>query len=175
MTAKTKASNHYVPNRFNDLKWIGNPVTPHKVEQLLRAVMHPAEFFSCGLGNVAADRTQILTEQEELSMVVIGFADEYGWRFHPSTNSWLVRNGIKPNAVLLLLNQLEIEGVPAVVSDNGLLYAVFEGLHRAAHDAVFSTHKVNREYNAYVRKHGIPEHYSTQNRYYNPSELHEVV
>ena len=46
---KTKASpkaNRYVPNRFNNLKWIQNPVTNHKVEQLLRAVLYPRMMFN---------------------------------------------------------------------------------------------------------------------------------
>ncbi len=64
---KTKASpkaNRYVPNRFNNLKWIQNPVTNHKVEQLLRAVLHPSIVFdevNPVLG-VYAEYSQILTD-----------------------------------------------------------------------------------------------------------------
>ena len=129
-TRKPKPSNHYIRDRFNDLQWIQNPITNHKVEQLLRAVLYPEELFVKVIGvegiglveansdilAVHAERAQVITEQEDLDVLCVGIADEAGYRLHPETNSWLIRNGIKPNAFLLALNQVQIEEVPALLA-----------------------------------------------------------
>lgn len=180
-TRKPKPSNHYVRDRFNDLQWVGNPITNHKVEQLLRAVLYPEDTFctshgqDSGLLAVHATKHQVITDQQDLDAICVGIADEAGYRLHPETNSWLVRNGIKPNAFLLALNQVQIEGVPALLADNGKLYTLFAVLYRLAYDALFHTDAFNAAYKAYVRKHGIPKHFTVQNKYFDPSKVYEVI
>lgn len=176
-TRKPKPSNHYVRDRFNDLQWIQNPITNHKVEQLLRAVLYPSALFDDGLSvlSVYARNAQVITEQQDLDTVCVGIADEAGYRLHPETNSWLIRNGIKPNAFLLALNQVQIEGVPALLADNSKLYTLFTVLYRLAYDALFHTDAFNAAYTAYVRKRGIPKHFTVQNKYFDPSKEYEVI
>ena len=189
---KTKASpkaNRYVPNRFNNLKWIQNPVTNHKVEQLLRAVSLPDELYTklvlvegVGLcvGNsellaVYAERAQVLTEQKDLDTLCIGTADEYGYRLAPETNSWLIRNGIKPNAFLLALNQVQIEGIPAMLERGGKLYILFCALYGVAYEAVFQAQEMNKQYTQYIKRYGVPKHFYVQGVYNDPNKLYEVV
>ena len=176
-TKTSPKANRYVPNRFNNLKWIQNPVTNHKVEQLLRAVLHPSIVFDEAnpVLDVYAECAQVLTEQKDLDTLCIGTADEYGYRLAPETNSWLIRNGIKPNAFLLALNQVQIEGVPALLADNGKLYTLFTVLYRLAYDALFHTDAFNDAYNVYVRKRGIPKHFTVQNKYFDPAKEYEVI
>ena len=176
-THKPKSNNHYVRDRFNNLAWIGNPITNHKVEQLLRAVLHPSIVFDevNPVLDVYAERIQLITEQKDLDFVQVGIADEYGYRLAPETASWLIRNGIKPNAFLLALSQVQIEGVPALLSRDGRLYMVFCALFVTAYEAIFAGTNLNNEYNKYIKKHGIPKHFTVQNVYYDPKQLYEVV
>lgn len=173
----TKQNNHYVRDRFNSLEWIQNPITNHKVEQLLRAVLYPTRVYKTpdGLLEVHAEYAQVITEQQDLDVLCVGIADEAGYRLHPETNSWLIRNGIKPNAFLLALNQVQIEGVPALLADNCKLYTLFTVLYRLAYDALFHTDAFNNAYTAYVRKRGIPKHFTVQNKYFDPSKEYEVI
>lgn len=178
-TKQTKPSNHYVRDRFNDLQWIQNPITNHKVEQLLRAVLYPEDiyYFTSDTTplHVYAKNAQVITEQQDLDVLCVGIADAGGYRLYPETNSWLIRNGIKPNAFLLALNQVQIEGVPALLADNGKLYTLFTVLYRLAYDALFHTDAFNEAYTVYVRKRGIPKHFTVQNKYFDPSKEYEVV
>jgi len=170
------AANHYVRDRFNDLQWINNPITNHKVEQLLRAVLYPSQVFSeISVLGVHARNAQVITEQADLDTVCVGIADASGYRLHPETNSWLIRNGIKPNAFLLALNQVHIEDVPALLSDDGKLYTFFSVLYRLAYDALFHTAAFNAAYTVYVRKRGIPKHFAVQNKYFDPAKEYEVI
>ena len=178
----TKPSNHYVRDRFNNLQWIQNPITNHKVEQLLRAVIYPCMVFNPMLESngyplnlISARNAQVITEQQDLDVLCVGIADEAGYRLHPETSSWLIRNGIKPNAFLLALNQVQIEGVPALLADNGKLYTLFTVLYRLAYDALFHTDAFNSEYTAYARKRGIPKHFTVQNKYFDPAKEYEVI
>ena len=177
--SKSKPSNHYVRDRFNDLQWIQNPITNHKVEQLLRAVLYPEDiyYFTSDTTplHVYAKNAQVITEQQDLDVLCVGIADEAGYRLAPETNSWLIRNGIKPNAFLLALNQVQIEGVPALLADDGKLYTLFTVLYRLAYDALFHTDAFNNAYTVYVRKRGIPKHFAVQNKYFDPSKEYEVI
>lgn len=173
-THKPKSNNHYVRDRFNNLQWIGNPITNHKVEQLLRAVCYGDMVFS-SVGPVYAQYKQLITEQKDLDFVQVGTADEYGYRLAPETNSWLIRNGIKPNAFLLALSQVQIEGVPALLSRDGKLYMVFCALFVTAYEAIFAGKNLNDEYSKYIKKHGIPKHFTVQGVYFDPKQLYEVV
>lgn len=175
---KTKVSpkaNRYVPNRFNNLKWIQNPVTNHKVEQLLRAVLYPDLLYIAPLLDVHAERGSVLTEQKDLDTLCIGTADEYGYRLAPETNSWLIRNSIKPNAFLLALNQVQIEGIPAMLERDGKLYTLFCALYGVAYEAVFQAQEMNKQYTQYVKQFGVPKHFTTQGVYNDPNKLYEVV
>ena len=177
---QTKASlkaNRYVPNRFNNLKWVQNPVTNHKVEQLLRAVLHPSIVFDevNPVLDVYAERAQVLTEQKDLDTLCIGTADELGYRLLPDTNSWLIRNGIKPNAFLLALNQVQIEGIPAMLERDGKLYILFCALYGVAYEAVFQAQEMNKQYTQYTKRYGVPKHFYVQGVYNDPNKLYEVV
>ena len=177
---KTNASpkaNRYVPNRFNNLKWIQNPVTNHKVEQLLRAVLHPSIVFDevNPVLDVYAERAQVLTEQTDLDTLCIGTADEHGYRLALETNSWLIRNGIKPNAFLLALNQVQIEGIPAMLERDGKLYILFCALYGVAYEAVFQAQEMNKQYTQYIKRYGVPKHFYVQGVYNDPNKLYEVV
>lgn len=177
-THKPKSNNHYVRDRFNNLAWIGNPITNHKVEQLLRAVLFPKDIFWGSEPtplHVFAKNAQLITDQKDLDFVPVGYADEYGYRLAPETNSWLIRNGIKPNAFLLALSQVQIEGVPALLSRDGKLYMVFCALFVTAYEAIFAGKNLNNEYSKYIKKHGIPKHFTVQDVYYDPKQLYEVV
>ena len=182
-TKATPKANRYVPNRFNNLKWIQNPVTNHKVEQLLRAVTLPTYVFpTCYdvtvLGShlgVASTMGQILTEQKDLDTVCVGTADEHGYRLAPETNSWLIRNGIKPNAFLLALNQVQIEGIPAMLERDGKLYIMFCALYGVAYEAVFQAQEMNTQYTQYIKRYGVPKHFYVQGVYNDPNKLYEVV
>ena len=175
---RNKPNNHYVRDRFNNLEWIQNPITNHKVEQLLRAVLYPKDIFWGSEPtplHVYAKNAQVITEQQDLDVLCVGIADEAGYRLHPETSSWLIRNGIKPNAFLLALNQVQIEGVPALLADDGKLYTLFTVLYRLAYDALFHTDSFNTAYTVYVRKRGIPKHFAVQNKYFDPSKEYEVI
>lgn len=174
----TKASpkaNRYVPNRFNNLKWIQNPVTNHKVEQLLRAVLYPDFLYTAPLLEVHAECSQVLTEQKDLDTLCIGTADEYGYRLAPETSSWLIRNGIKPNAFLLALNQVQIEGIPAMLEREGKLYILFCALYGVAYEAVFQAQEMNKQYTQYIKRYGVPKHFYVQGVFNDPNKLYEVV
>lgn len=173
-THKPKSNNHYVRDRFNNLQWIGNPITNHKVEQLLRAVCYNKLIYRTA-GQVYAKQGQLITEQKDLDCVQVGYADEYGYRLAPETNSWLIRNGIKPNAFLLALSQVQIEGVPALLSRDGKLYMVFCALFVTAYEAIFAGTNLNDEYSKYIKKHGVPKHFTVQGVYFDPKQLYEVV
>lgn len=178
---KTKVSpksNRYVPNRFDNLKWIQNPVTNHKVEQLLRAVLFPKDIFWGSEPtplHVFAKNVQVLTEQKDLDTLCIGTADEHGYRLAPETNSWLIRNGIKPNAFLLALNQVQIEGIPAMLERDGKLYTLFCALYGVAYEAVFQAQEMNKQYTQYTKQYGVPKHFYVQGVYNDPNKLYEVV
>ena len=176
-TKATPKANRYVPNRFNNLKWIQNPVTNHKVEQLLRAVLHPSIVFDevNPVLDVYAERAQVLTEQKDLDTLCIGTADELGYRLLPDTNSWLIRNGIKPNAFLLALNQVQIEGIPAMLERDGKLYTLFCALYGVAYEAVFQAQEMNKQYTQYTKRYGVPKHFYVQGVYNDPNKLYEVV
>ena len=176
-TKATPKANRYVPNRFNNLKWIQNPVTNHKVEQLLRAVLHPSIVFDevNPVLDVYAERAQVLTEQKDLDTLCIGTADEHGYRLAPETNSWLTRNGIKPNAFLLALNQVQIEGIPAMLERDGKLYILLCALYGVAYEAVFQAQEMNTQYTQYIKRYGVPKHFYVQGVYNDPNKLYEVI
>ena len=181
-TKATPKANRYVPNRFNNLKWIQNPVTNHKVEQLLRAVLYPRMMFNPMLESngyplnlISACKQQVLTEQKDLDTVRVGTADELGYRLAPETNSWLIRNGIKPNAFLLALNQVQIEGIPAMLERDGKLYILFCALYGVAYEAVFQAQEMNRQYTQYIKQYGVPKHFYVQGVYNDPNKLYEVI
>lgn len=177
-TKATPKANRYVPNRFNNLKWIQNPVTNHKVEQLLRAVLFPKDIFWGAEPtplHVFAKNVQVLTDQKDLDTLCIGTADEHGYRLAPETNSWLIRNGIKPNAFLLALNQVQIEGIPAMLERDGKLYTLFCALYGVAYEAVSQAQEMNKQYTQYIKRYGVPKHFYVQGVYNDPNKLYEVV
>ena len=103
----------------NQQKYIGNEVVNHKVEQIIRAIVVPNNG-----GNVFEYLHPVSTCYTiqgmlgALDIVEVGSAVG-GWAFHPDTNSALITLGLNPSAVLLRLNSVVIEDVPALVESAG--------------------------------------------------------
>ena len=143
------------------VKYIGNPVVNHKVEQFVRAiVLQPHEIE----GNTLpyARNGQLLHEHQPLDVVQIGIADEYGYRLYPTANSLLAAWGYHGNAVLFRLSQTAVEGVPTVVDHGGKLYAPFAAVVAVAYECSTPANykAVLNNYQGYVRKFGHPSHFA---------------
>lgn len=70
--------------------------------------------------------------------VVIGIADERGYRFTPQSNSALIALGYHPKAVLLWLTQLRLNGLPVVQVQDDKLIALHSAVVNCARDVVFN-------------------------------------
>lgn len=171
---KTK-SNAYVVGRFDDLKPIGNPVFNHKVEQVLRAVAYPYEVQANVLITHATQHS-MQTLQHTLDAIPVGISNEYGYALHPSTCSFLVRNGIKPNVFLTMLVCAELDGERVLAeSPDGILYLPFVSLHSVAYAVVLQYKRYAELYDQMVQRDGVPKFFAVQGVYNNPSKLYEVV
>lgn len=148
-------------------KYIGNHVINHKVEQFVRALVLPI-IMDFPLTNmmaqqIYADRGQLIAEQGEFDIVQVGYADAKGWRFHPTTNSILIMNGYNPDAVLLRLNSMVIEGQEVLVESAGRLITTFGSLVALAYECTYKeTYKlVAADHLQHVINYGIPKHFAT--------------
>lgn len=148
-------------------KYIGNHVINHKVEQFVRALVLPlssqtahAPFDSMP---VYANTGQLLAVHHEFDIVQVGYADSKGWRFHPTTNSILIMNGYNPDAVLLRLNSMVIEGQEVLVESAGRLITTFGSLVALAYECTYKeTYKlVAADHIQHVINYGIPKHFAT--------------
>ena len=149
----------------NDPKYIGNIVINHKVEQFVRAVVLPLQpDFEFNQLNVRANTNQLLFVQREFDIVQCGLGGSKGWRFHPSTNSILISWGYNPDAVLLRLNSMAIEGTPPLLEDGaGVLTTTFGSLVALAYECTYKrTYK--RVFNDYIKhclEYGQPQHFAS--------------
>lgn len=148
-------------------KYIGNHVINHKVEQFVRALVLPlssqmahAAFDSMP---VYANTGQLIAAHHEFDIVQVGFADDKGWRFHPTTNSILIMNGYNPDAVLLRLNSMVIEDQEVLVESAGRLITTFGSLVALAYECTYKgTYKlVAADHIQHVINYGIPKHFAT--------------
>lgn len=148
----------------NQQKYIGNEVVNHKVEQIIRAIVVPNNG-----GNVFEYLHPVSTHHTiqgmlgAMDIVEVGSAVG-GWTFHPDTNSALIMLGLNPSAVLLRLNSVVIEDVPALVESGGRLVAPFSAVVAVAYECSYSgTYKhVQHDYEAYTRYNGgVPKHFKS--------------
>ncbi|CAL1776823.1 hypothetical protein BRC2024_KVFYQCYK_CDS_0046 [Acinetobacter phage vB_AbaP_Fishpie] len=153
--------NAYPVGKFNNVEWIGNPIYNHKVEQVLRAVLLGDSVLN-GLHNVAAKAGGFTYNQQPTDHVRVGKSTIRGWCFEPTTNSFLIRLGIKPSALLLRLAQQHLNGVMLLREQGEDLFIPFAALYQAAYLAVFKPELLNKELNEYVSKHGTPKHFAVE-------------
>lgn len=151
--------NAYPVGKFNNVEWNGNPIYNHKVEQVLRAVLLGDAVLN-GLHNVAAKAGGFTYNQQPTDHVRVGKSTVRGWCFEPTTNSFLIRLGIKPSALLLRLAQQHLNGVMLLREQGEDLFIPFAALYQAAYLAVFKPELLNKELNEYVSKHGTPKHFA---------------
>lgn len=144
-------------------KYIGNHVINHKVEQFVRALVLPVTSDALELQVVYANTEQLLAVHHEFDIVQVGYADSKGWRFHPTTNSILIMNGYNPDAVLLRLNSMVIEGQEVLVESAGRLITTFGSLVALAYECTYKeTYKlVAADHIQHVINYGIPKHFAT--------------
>ncbi|UVD33020.1 hypothetical protein [Acinetobacter phage vB_Ab4_Hep4-M] len=153
--------NAYSVGKFDNVEWIGNPIYNHKVEQVLRAVLLGDSVLN-GLHNVAAKAGGFTYNQQPTDHVRVGKSTVRGWCFEPTTNSFLIRLGIKPSALLLRLAQQHLNGVMLLREQGEDLFIPFAALYQAAYLAVFKPELLNKELNEYVSKHGTPKHFAVE-------------
>lgn len=153
--------NAYPVGKFDNVEWIGNPIYNHKVEQVLRAILLGDSVLN-GLHNVAAKAGGFTYNQQPTDHVRVGKSTVRGWCFEPTTNSFLIRLGIKPSALLLRLAQQHLNGVMLLREQGEDLFIPFAALYQAAYLAVFKPELLNKELNEYVSKHGTPKHFAVE-------------
>ncbi|AQN32661.1 hypothetical protein FDH32_gp09 [Acinetobacter phage vB_AbaP_AS11] len=155
--------NAYPVGKFNNVEWIGNPIYNHKVEQVLRAVLL-GEFSTLRMegNNIHAVSGGFTYHQQPTDHVRVGKSTVRGWCFEPTTNSFLIRLGIKPSALLLRLAQQHLNGVMLLREQGEDLFIPFAALYQAAYLAVFKPELLNKELNEYVSKHGTPKHFAVE-------------
>ncbi|WEM05726.1 hypothetical protein [Acinetobacter phage vB_AP_P1489] len=155
--------NAYPVGKFDNVEWNGNPIYNHKVEQVLRAVLFPeALVIQTPLNNVYALSGGFTYNQQPTDHVRVGKSTVRGWCFEPTTNSFLIRLGIKPSALLLRLAQQHLNGVMLLREQGDDLFIPFAALYQAAYLAVFKPELLNKELNEYVSKHGTPKHFAVE-------------
>lgn len=180
--ANSGKGNKYVTGRFDNLKPLKFPVFNHKVEQHIRALVYGDQLFTADKGDLlttAVDKQTALQIYQDVehgfAMLPVAISDEYGYRLHPSTASYFIRNGVKPNAVLLAILQSTIEGLPACVESDGLIYLPFVVLQHLAYTIVLSKEGCNKAYSQYVWKFGVPEMFTVQGVYYDQKQEYNIA
>lgn len=157
--------NAYPVGKFDNVEWNGNPIYNHKVEQVLRAVLLPDALLTNvfpSINNVNALSGGFTYNQQPTDHVRVGKSTVRGWCFEPTTNSFLIRLGIKPSALLLRLAQQHLNGVMLLREQGEDLFIPFAALYQAAYLAVFKPELLNKELNEYVSKHGTPKHFAVE-------------
>lgn len=125
------------------------PRINHKVEQIVRAAVigfgPTVHFDDSTVGHlktvlqVSCNTVPLICQFEPTDHVIIGKADERGYRFTPESNSALIWLGIHPSAFLLHLTKCVRDGVPCVHEvSTGHLSIEFGALVQCARDAVFN-------------------------------------
>uniref|UniRef100_A0AAU8KYG4 Uncharacterized protein n=1 Tax=Acinetobacter phage vB_Ab_1137_KEN_02 TaxID=3143013 RepID=A0AAU8KYG4_9VIRU len=155
--------NAYPVGKFDNIEWIGNPIYNHKVEQVLRAVLLGEDTALLrGASHVFATSGGFTYNQQPTDHVRVGKSTVRGWCFEPTTNSFLIRLGIKPSALLLRLAQQHLNGVMLLREQDEDLFIPFAALYQAAYLAVFKPELLNKELYEYVSKHGTPKHFAVE-------------
>lgn len=114
------------------------PRINHKVEQVVRAVLIGLGVGTEGVLNVSCKTVPLICQFDPFDHVIIGKADEHGYRFAAESNSALITLSIHPTAFLLHLTKSVRDGVPCVRElDNGFLAMEFGALVQCARNAVF--------------------------------------
>lgn len=131
---------------------VEKPRINHKVEQIVRAVVMgfaPTTHFDGTTGHmktvlqVSWNTVPLICQFEPTDHVIIGKADERGYRFNPESNSALIWLGIHPSAFLFHLTKCVRDGVPCVRElSTGHLSIEFGALVNCARDAVFNWEKM---------------------------------
>ncbi|CAL4861356.1 hypothetical protein BRC2024_EJDNWAKA_CDS_0034 [Acinetobacter phage vB_AbaP_Fanak] len=155
--------NAYPVGKFDNVEWIGNPIYNHKVEQVIRAVALGEFSVLRDIGlNTTAVGGGFTYHQQPTDHIRVGKSTVRGWCFEPTTNSFLIRLGIKPSALLLRLAQQHLNGVMLLREQGEDLFIPFAALYQAAYLAVFKPELLNKELNEYVSKHGTPKHFAVE-------------
>lgn len=155
--------NAYPVGKFDNVEWVGNPIYNHKVEQVIRAVLLGEDTLLLrGAAHVFATSGGFTYNQQPTDHVRVGKSTLRGWCFEPTTNSFLIRLGIKPSALLLRLAQQHLNGVMLLREQGEDLFIPFAALYQAAYLAVFKPELLNKELNEYVSKHGTPKHFAVE-------------
>lgn len=150
MTSNNRDVKTTTTNMADEYKPVGTPRINHKVEQIVRAVLfgfpqvpfYPENHCSTVL-QVSCNTVPIICQYDEYDHVIIGLADERGYRFNPESNSALIWLGIHPSAFLLHLTKCVRDGVPCVRElSTGNLSIEFGALVNCARDAVFNWEKM---------------------------------
>lgn len=157
------------------VKYIGNPVVNHKVEQIVRAILVGAsldvEFLFKSLNaDVTCHTLQTEYASAHHTVLKVGTALG-GYSFTPETNSALIVLGLNPSAVLFRLNQTVINGVIALADTKGELVAPFSAVLAVAYECSYSeTYKlVHADYEKYKREYSVPKHFKQAS--YRPTKV----
>lgn len=148
------------------VKYIGNPVLNHKVEQILRAILVGADsetkhsVFEYLAVYATHHQLQDMLASAHHTIHIVGTAVG-GYSFTPETNSALIVLGLNPSAVLFRLNQTVINGVIALADTKGELVAPFSAVLAVAYECSYSgTYKlVQADYEKYKREYSVPKHF----------------
>lgn len=118
-----------------------NVIINHKVEQVVRAIY----LGYVDLPDVLVSspvRGALITLYEPDAYIEVGIADAKGYRFTAASNSALITLGYHPNAVLMYLSQMRLNGEPVVCIKDNKLVAIHAAVVQCARDLVFNYEKV---------------------------------
>ena len=109
-------------------------VINHKVEQIIRAV-----YLGLDDQNVDCTKGTALENFGVADWVVIGTADQRGYRFTADTNTRLIMMGLNPSSVLASLTRMRFHGTPVVAVQGSTLIAMHGAVAQNARDQLFNT------------------------------------
>ena len=119
-----------------------NVVVNLKVEQVVRSIY--LGFAEDGFNPLAVspEKGLVITLFEPDAYIEIGIADARGYRFTGASASALIKFGYHPNAVLMYLSQMRLNGEPVVCIKDDKLVAIHAAVVQCARDLVFNYEKV---------------------------------
>lgn len=112
-------------------------VINHKVEQIIRAV-----YLGLAEQNVDCTKGTALENFKADDWVVVGIADQRGYRFTPETNTRLAMMGLNGVSVLASLTRMRLNGKPVVAAQGNTLIAMHGAVAQNARDQLFNTEKL---------------------------------
>lgn len=119
-----------------------NVVVNLKVEQVVRSIYFGFDDSGCNPLDVSPVRGLAITLYEPDAYIEIGIADTRGYRFTGASASALIKFGYHPNAVLMYLSQMRLNGEPVVCVKDNKLVAIHAAVVQCARDLVFNYEKV---------------------------------